>query len=105
MLLSIFSPFIPLGLEIILIPHPADSMCTVLCPDVLCPYLGAHPEQDITIGNKPAGRIEIALFGDVVPKTVRDHMPLPLSLRALVNSSRATSHCTPPAPLHFPEQR
>ena len=31
---------------------------------------------DMSIGGKPAGRIEIALFGDVSPKTVRNFYEL-----------------------------
>ena len=31
---------------------------------------------DITIGGEPAGRIEIGLFGDVVPKTVKNFYEL-----------------------------
>lgn len=31
---------------------------------------------DISIGDKPAGRIEIGLFGDIVPKTVKNFVQL-----------------------------
>ena len=31
---------------------------------------------DVEIGNKPVGRIEIGLFGDIVPKTVDNFIQL-----------------------------
>merc|ERR1711928_69008 len=44
---------------------------------------------DITIGEKPVGRVEIGLFGKTVPKTVKNFVEL--SKNQLVKDSRAPS--------------
>lgn len=43
---------------------------------LLCFFLFKQVWFDITIGDEPAGRIEIGLFGKTVPKTVRNFVEL-----------------------------
>ena len=53
---------------------------------------------DMTIGGAPAGRIEMTLRADVVPKTAEVRR---LDLRAFPRFRRGSALCTPPPPVPF----